>query len=159
MLYADDILIFLNGEKRSLRRLVNTLSIYEKWFGQLISKEKSDIYTAKIISATRRRGLVRITGFVEGHFPVIYLGVLLVNGKLKACHLEQLVVKVRSKVAGWKVKLLSQGGRLILLKHVLSSMASHLLVVMDVPKIVIKKINAVLSTFFGGEQSGKAKTK
>lgn len=33
LLYADDILIFTNGGKRSIKRLVDTLEIYEKWSG------------------------------------------------------------------------------------------------------------------------------
>lgn len=71
-------------------------------------------------------------------------------GRLTACHLEPLVDKIRNMVAGWKVKLLLQGGRLILLKHVLTSMAFHLLAVLAVPKVVINKINSILSTYFWG---------
>lgn len=88
-----------------------------------------------------------------------YLGAPLVDGRLKAYHLDTLVVKVRAKVASWKATLLSQGGRLILLKHVLTSMASHLLAVMDVPKVVLSKLNTILLTFFWGEHGGKGKTK
>lgn len=54
-------------------------------------------------------------------------------------------------MAGWKVRLLSQGGRLILLKHVLSCMATHLLVVLSVQLVSLKKINSILSTFFWGD--------
>lgn len=133
LLYADDILIFLNGEKRSLRRLESTLSCYENWYGQQLSREKSAIYTLPTISASWRHGLVWLTRFAECTFLVTYLGVPLVRGHLKACHLYLLVVKIQAKVAGWIAKLLSQGERLILLKHVLSNMVSHLLVVMDFP--------------------------
>lgn len=53
---------------------------------------------------------MRITGFKEGHFLVTYLEAPLVDGRLKACHLEPFVAKVGAKVAGWKAKLLSQKG-------------------------------------------------
>lgn len=106
LLYADDLLVFLIGEKRLLTMLVKTLGLYEKWSSQLINKEKSTIYPAKTISLARKRALLRMTSFVEGHFPVVYLGVPLVSGRLLARCVEPLVEKIRNKVAGWKVKIL-----------------------------------------------------
>ncbi|KAF5468188.1 hypothetical protein F2P56_012363 [Juglans regia] len=94
LLYADDVLIFLNGEKRSLHRLGSILAVYERWSGQRISREKSSIFASISISCARRRSLVRLTGFAEGHFPMTYLGVPLVQGRLKACHLKQMLVKI-----------------------------------------------------------------
>lgn len=108
---------------------------------------------------SRRRRLRRLTSFVEDWFPVVYLGAPLVVGRLKVQDLEPLMNKVRKKVAGWKFKILSQGGRLILIRHVLSSMASHLLAVLNVPKEVLNKINGILSSFFWGETDGKRKRK
>lgn len=57
------------------------------------------------------------------------------------------------------MKLLSQGGRIVLLRHVLSSMASHILAIMDMPKVLIGKINSILATFFRGEDNERLKTK
>ncbi|XP_040990944.1 uncharacterized protein LOC121238169 [Juglans microcarpa x Juglans regia] len=159
LLYADDILMFLNGENRSLRQLCSTLSCYERRSWQCISREKFAIFGSPTISSARKRSLVRLTGFAKGNFLVMYLGVPLVRGQLKAGHFDQLIVKIRANVAGWKAKLFSQGGRLIFLNHVLSSMASHLMAVLEVPQIVLKKINSILSTFFWGEHNGKAKIK
>ncbi|KAF8413601.1 hypothetical protein HHK36_001593 [Tetracentron sinense] len=159
LLYADDLLIFLNGEKRSLRRLIEVLGCYERWSGQLINKEKSALFFSDHITQGRRVGLKRLTGFVEGKFPVVYLGVPLVVGRLKVRDLEPLVTKIRNKVAGWKYKLLSQGGRLTLLGHVLSSMSMHLLAVLNIPKAVHHKIDSILSTFFWGVSAGHPKRK
>lgn len=70
------------------------------------------------------------------------------TGRLTARALEPLVTKISTKAAGWKFKILSQGGQLTLLRHVLSCMATHLLVVLKVPKVVLLKLNSILSTFF-----------
>lgn len=80
----------------------------------------------------------------------MYLGVLLVTGKLTMHSIEPLVNKVCNKVAGWKQKLLSQGGcQLILLKHLLTCMSTHMLAVLDVLKVVFTKIkNYLLAAFF-----------
>lgn len=55
--------------------------------------------------------------------------------------------KIGKKLLEWKQKLLSQGGRLVLLRHVLSSMPIHLLSVLHTPKAVIKKLNSLFASF------------
>ncbi|KAG6729530.1 hypothetical protein I3842_01G032600 [Carya illinoinensis] len=70
---------------------------------------------------------------------------------------EYLVEKVRKKIAGWKFRLLSQGGRLILVKHVLSSMSIHLMSVMNVPGSILSRINSLLANFLWGETKNKRK--
>ncbi|KAG2685816.1 hypothetical protein I3760_10G143300 [Carya illinoinensis] len=89
----------------------------------------------------------------------MYLEVPLVTGHLTARLLEPLVNKILNKVAGWKVKTLSQAGRLTLIQHVLSCMATHLLAVLNVPQILLSKLNSILSTFFWGTHHGKPKRK
>lgn len=88
------------------------------------------------------------TGFVKGHFPFTYLGVPTVDGKLNTCHFGLLLEKMGKKISGWKSWLLSQGGRLILLQHVLSSMPMHLLLALHVPKLVFKKSQGLFANFF-----------
>ncbi|KAK4833981.1 hypothetical protein QYF36_014386 [Acer negundo] len=127
----DDILIFLNGGKRSIWRLVEILGVSEGWSGQEISKEKSALFPSKHISSSRTRSLLRLTGFRE----------------------------VRNKVAGWKFKLLSQGERLVLLRHVLASMPIHILSVIIAPLATIARINSLLSNFFSGNVNGISKMK
>ncbi|XP_040996793.1 uncharacterized protein LOC121242840 [Juglans microcarpa x Juglans regia] len=92
-----------------------------------------------------------------GVFPFKYLGVPIVVSRLKVCDFGELLGKVSKKIAGWKMKLLSAGGRVILLHHVLSSMATHLLAVLQVPKGVLLALNRILSSFFWGASDGKGK--
>lgn len=51
---------------------------------------------------------------------------------------------------GWKCRLISQGGRLNLLRHVLSSLPIYLLSVLQVPEVVIWKLNGLFAKFFWG---------
>ncbi|KAF5480756.1 hypothetical protein F2P56_001473, partial [Juglans regia] len=127
LMYVDDIVIFANCGKRSMRGLNQALKIYEDWSGQVISKDKSAICFSKLILASRKSSLLHITGFYEGFFHFKYLGVSFVTCRLKASDLGELLGKVKKKIAGWKMKLLSAGGKTILLRHVLSSMITHLL--------------------------------
>lgn len=51
------------------------------------------------------------------------------------------------------------GGHLILIRHILLCMKIHTLALLPVPRLVINKINYVLSTFLWSESNGKAKRK
>ena len=159
LMYADDIVIFLNGSKNSIRELLRVFEKYENWSGHMINKDKTSMFFSRKISLARKRALKRMTGFSEGSFPFKYLGVPIVLGRLKQRHLEEMVNKVWKKISGWKMKILSSGGRLILLRHVLSSMALHLFAVLQVPNSIIKVLNRLMSTFFWGEVNGKGKKK
>lgn len=61
------------------------------------------------ITMAKTRALMRVSGFVVGSFPFMYLPVPLVTGRLTAQMLEPLLNKVRNKVAGWTMKLLHKG--------------------------------------------------
>lgn len=47
VLYADDIMIFCRGSKKSLSSLLNLFQAYEQASGQVISKDKSKFYIGK----------------------------------------------------------------------------------------------------------------
>lgn len=55
--------------------------------------------------------------------------------------------------------MLSQGGNLILIRHVLSNMDTHTLVILQVLLKAIQSINSILVTFFWNESNGTVKCK
>ncbi|KAF5481513.1 hypothetical protein F2P56_002155 [Juglans regia] len=98
LLYVDDILVFANGGKRSMKNLMHTLDIYERWSSQEISMDKSALFLSKLISTSRKRSLLSLTGFKECKFLVTYLGVPLVSGRLTTRIFEPLIDQVRKKL-------------------------------------------------------------
>lgn len=100
MLYADDIVLFSNGGKVTLRTIMNVLKSYEDWSGQVVNKSKSSIFFPKHITLSRRYRLLRIIGFTEGCFPFLYLGVPIVTGRLLNIHFEGLLNKILSRLEG-----------------------------------------------------------
>ncbi|XP_042973032.1 uncharacterized protein LOC122304830 [Carya illinoinensis] len=157
LLYANDIVIFANGSKASARAIMRVLSTYEQWLSQNVSKGKSSITFSRHITRPRRRSIQRITRFVEGKTPFKYLGVPIIFGCMKSAYLEEIVGKIKARLEGWKNKLLANGARVLLLKHVLMSLPIYLLSTVYVPGLVMTSINRCLSNFFWGVQDGKPK--
>lgn len=101
----------------------------------MVNPQKSSIFFSSKIFATRQREILRFTSFLVWFFPIRYLRVPVYTGCIKATYyFEDLLQKIQKKVDGWKKRCLSAGTRLILLRHVLSSLPVQLLFVMKVPK-------------------------
>nr|GEX58610.1 RNA-directed DNA polymerase, eukaryota [Tanacetum cinerariifolium] len=63
---------------------------------------------------------------------------------------ENVIVKLRSRLSKWKVKTLSIGGRLTLLKSVLGASPIYSMSIFKVPYGVLKIMEAIRSMFFNG---------
>jgi hypothetical protein len=57
--------------------------------------------------------------------------------------------KFERKLSSWKGKLMSVGGRLVLINSVLTSLAIFMMSFFEVPKGVLEKIDYFRSRFFG----------
>ncbi|XP_042965908.1 uncharacterized protein LOC122299590 [Carya illinoinensis] len=159
LFYADDIVVFANGGRASLQAISDVFALYESWWGKVVSKEKSSIFFPKYVNSVRKRNILQLTSFSEGLFPVKYLGVPLFSGRLKVSYFEDLMNRIRDRLEGWQNRLLSAGARLLLLRHVVSSIPVHLLSVLHTPKKVVSSLNRIMSNFFWGISNGKQKRK
>lgn len=93
-------------------------------------------------------------------FPVTYLGIPIVLGRLRLVHLQPVHDKAVSKMSGWQCKLLNPGGHRILVQSVLSSLPVYLLTVIKPPKKFIKNFDKIRRFLWAGNQQlhgGKCK--
>ncbi|KAF8407579.1 hypothetical protein HHK36_006713 [Tetracentron sinense] len=65
LLYADDVVIFVNACKKSVQNLMEVLKEYESWTGQRVNKDKSAIFFSKKLGAQQKRELLHEIGFIE----------------------------------------------------------------------------------------------
>ncbi|XP_071926148.1 uncharacterized protein [Coffea arabica] len=152
--FADDILIFTRADRRSVRSLMAFLTLYEKGSGQKVNLAKSFF----ILSEKSLRGCARcvsaITGMARRCLPIGYLGCTLFKGRPKGAYFEPFITKVSQRLAGWLGKLLTTGGCLILIKHVLLAMPLHMMAVMDPLKSTLKTLEKLMSHFFWSSSDG-----
>lgn len=122
MSYVDDTILFYFANRRPVKLMMGVLRNYEKVSGQLINLSKSFFYLHEKSPISIGQKLRRWTGIRQGSFPFSYLGCPIFYGRKKKVYFEGMVKKVTSKVLSWKSKLLTSGGKYILVKHVLQSL-------------------------------------
>lgn len=96
----------------------------------------------------------KITSFQVGALPFRYLGIPLTSKKLTVAQCSILVDKLVKRIRHWSSRLLSLAGRLQLVKSTLFPITNFWLQSIQIPKLVIKKVEAVFRSFLwsGGDK-------
>lgn len=145
---ADDTLIIAKGDARSMGVLKGILDDFSAATGLTINFHKSTFVPVHVDEDEVLR-MASGMGCAVSHFPQTYLGLPLSPHKLRVADYRPLIDSFDRYLSGWKAKLLSTGGRLILVNVVLGGltiyfMSSHLL-----PKTVIERLFARRRAFVG----------
>lgn len=155
--FADDVIIFASGTTVSLQLIMQILSTYESVSGQQINREKSHYMiphsTPPEIIATIRD----TTGFNQKESPITYLGCPLYIGRQRVSYFFDMIDKVVRKISGWQSRILSFGGRVTLVRHVLQSLPIHTLAAISPPKTILNYIKKLTADFFWGWDKDKKK--
>ena len=85
------------------------------------------------------------------------LGCLLLWEKNKKASLNYIKERVWAKLQGWKEKLLSQGGREVLLKAVVQAIPTFTMSCFKLPVGLCKEIEMQIRKFWWGERGGQRK--
>ncbi|XP_049414633.1 uncharacterized protein LOC125877356 [Solanum stenotomum] len=156
--YANDTIIFTSVDKKSLQLIMDTLQLYEAQSCQLINKGKSLFYMFNKTAQAIVQEVEDTTGFMRGSFPLTYLGCPIGHAKKKKVHYSELIKKIQCKLQVWKGRLLSFGGKAVLINHVLQSIPIYLLSVVCPPKCVIHDIHRIFAKFlWNSKEEGRAK--
>jgi len=119
--YADDIVIFMSHDLDKALNMKLILSTFEQLSGLKINFHKSEIFCfgkAKEHEAFYSQ----LFGCRLGNYPFRYLGLPMHTRKLSNKDWQFIENRIEKKLSGWKGKMLSAGGRLILINSVLSSL-------------------------------------
>lgn len=122
-----------------------TLEDYQSGSSQSINQRKSKLFIGKCSSSLKRQ-ILGITNLQEKPHHPKYLGSPLIIGTLKKHHFS-LLDRFRSKLSVWKSRLLSFTGRIVLVRHVLSSLATHIALIFPLPKSVSILMESFMCNF------------
>lgn len=107
LLFADDTIIFCNGNLISIRNLLKILQDYERASGQSINTGKSGFFIHSRNNNSTARKIQDVTGFVKHSFPHKYLGFPLIKGRCKKIHYTGILHNIQRRISGWKCGMLS----------------------------------------------------
>ena len=124
MQYADDTIIFNDSNLRHIQYLKFILYCFEIISGLRINFDKNVMYGINL-PEVRSKQLATVLGCSLSSLPTNYLGFPLNNGNVRSVDWNFLVEKVDKKLSASKGKLLSLGGRLILVNSVLSASPTY----------------------------------
>lgn len=83
--------------------------------------------------------------------PLKYLGLPLGANPSRRQTWKPIIDKVKKKLAGWKRRLLSFAGRMVLIKSVLSSLLIYYMLLFKIPECVAKEIDRLQVVFLWGD--------
>ncbi|WMV30189.1 hypothetical protein MTR67_023574 [Solanum verrucosum] len=155
--FEDNVIIFTSATRSSLQLIMKTLSTYEVVSDQSINKEKSHFMVPTNTPMEIIDMVKDITGFYQKDSPISYLGCPLYTGGQRIIYYSELLAKLVKRINDWQTRILSFGGRITLIKHVLQSIPIHTMTSISPPKTTLNYIKRVTANFFWGWDKEKKK--
>ncbi|KAJ6836360.1 uncharacterized protein M6B38_328170 [Iris pallida] len=145
LIYADDLLVLLQPSLRGMRALSDIMEEFGRLSGLQLNREKSRVYFS--FRCTQQEERAFALGVDRGELPVKYLGVpLTVNyAREQDCH--SLVDFARRRVEGWQAAGLSFGGRIELVRSVITGITMFWFQSIQIPTATIRKVEAICADF------------
>ncbi|RAL45410.1 hypothetical protein DM860_013806 [Cuscuta australis] len=125
--------------------------------GQDINWNKSRFFMGSKASLSHREIAKPALNMQEGKLPFTYLGGIITKGKLHKEDCQPIINHFDKLLSAWYSKVLNPMGRLILIKHVLSSIPLHHMAISELPKSVTHLLHTKMSNFLWGFREGKPK--
>lgn len=148
--FADDLLIFTEGNIDSVQCVLQVLKEFEERSGLAVSMQKTSFY-ASGMTEEEINTIQASTGMACGNLPFRHLGVPMNSRKLSLASCEPLLHQIKTRFSSWTTKTLSFSGRLVLIKTVIAGITTFWCSSFVLPKACIAKINSMCSTSCGEE--------
>ena len=86
-----------------------------------------------------------------------YLGLPFMVGRSKNNSFLSLKDRIWKRIQGWKEKLLSKGGKEVLIKAVAQAIPTYFMACFKIPTVLCKEIESLIARFWRGNQSNSKK--
>ena len=145
--YANETIIFMDHDLEKAANMKLLLCFFEQLSGLKINFNKSELFCFGEVKESEIQ-YAQMFGCALGSYHFRYLGILMHFRKLSNKDWKVVEERFEEKLSGWKSKLLTVGGRLVLINSVLSGLPMFMMSFFEVPKGVLKKIDYFRSRFF-----------
>ncbi|XP_062116082.1 uncharacterized protein LOC133830168 [Humulus lupulus] len=154
--FADDLLLFCKATPRSVMILQQAFNDFTMSSGLSINQSKSRMYIGGLVAGDKV-SLLLCSNFIEGQFPLKYLGVPLRPTKWRATDCDIILKKMRIRLNGWASHHLFYVRRVQLVHSVLLGIRSYWMNIFLLPQCVIRDIDCLCRKFLWGEKDNRSK--
>ncbi|KAL7616380.1 hypothetical protein Lser_V15G02077 [Lactuca serriola] len=134
----NNVLLLGKWDKMNLENMVMVLNCFFMVSGLKVNIHKSKLYGVGVIY-NQVEEMVKVTGCAPGKLPFKYLGLPVAENTSRVRSWQGIIDRYKKKLASWKLKMLSIGGRSMLLSSVLGSLGLYFMIMflMSVQDLVI----------------------
>ncbi|OMO89581.1 reverse transcriptase [Corchorus capsularis] len=158
LIFVDDSLFFLKGSEKNCDKLKELIMKYCAASGQQVNLSKSSLIFSSNTPEDVKTTISNRVGIPIAANPGTYLGNPAATwGKTRKEALHFVKERVLSRIQGWKQKMLSQGGREILLKAVASAIPTYFMSCLKFPISLCKEMSAGMARFWWGQQNDEGR--
>lgn len=140
--FADDTIIFDNGDIQNLWSMKVVFRGYEFMSGLKVNFFKSNIYGINLSKRVLDMSPALLTCGI-GTLPFKFLGIMVDDNPRKIEMWKEVINDVRRCLEKWRGRFLSIGGRVMLINSVLNTVSLYLLSFYRFPKKVLKEIISI----------------
>lgn len=157
MLFADDSLLICKASSEQAKKLMEILQIYESSTGQLINVAKSGITFGVKVKESIKAEIKLITCIEKEGGSGSYLGLPECFSGSKMEVLAYIYDKLKDRLSGWFLKLLSLGGKEILIKAVAMAMPVYAMSCFKLTKKSCDNLTKAMTDFWWNSLEHKRK--
>nr|GEW40390.1 RNA-directed DNA polymerase, eukaryota [Tanacetum cinerariifolium] len=149
LFYANDAVFIGHWSESNIHTITPVLSCFYRASGLRINMNKSKLMGVFVENNKVEQAITKI-GCSILKAPFSYLGSKVGGIMSRIQSWNEVVTKLVDRLSKWKLKTLSIGGRLTLLKAVLGSMPIFHMSLFKVPANVLQRMEAIRCHFFNG---------
>ncbi|GKE78397.1 RNA-directed DNA polymerase, eukaryota, partial [Tanacetum coccineum] len=156
LFYVDDAIFVGKWDTSNIKTIVNVLNCFHMASGLKINLHKSKL-TGIGVSKEDVDLAASTVGCSTFSPPFHYLGVKVGATMSRLKSWKEITTKVSSHLSKWKLKTLSIGGRLTLLKSVITAIPIYHMSLFKVPAGILKELESIRMNFFNGTDKSERK--
>ncbi|KAK2662605.1 hypothetical protein Ddye_001179 [Dipteronia dyeriana] len=155
--FANDTILFLKPKIEYLLNAKQILRCFELASGLKVNFHKSCVVRVGRGISNEVMDWAAVFKCKKASLPIPFLGFPLGGRPGSKAFWDPLVDKIEKRLAPWKRKFLYKGGRLVLIKAVISSIPIYFLLVFKIPVSVANRIEMIQRSFLWGDNDAKRK--
>ena len=157
LFFADDSILFCKAKTEECQELKQIFQRYEDASGHKINTDKSSVFFSPNIHQDLKESIFSILGPMQDSKHSKYLGLPSFIRRSKKQVFSILKERVGQKLAGWKGKLLSMGGKEILIKAVAQAIPTYTMSYFQLPQGLCEDLESMTRNFWWGQKQHESK--